>query len=91
MSQILHPALDRAGLRHVPFHALRHTNASIRIANGEHPKYIQLQLGHASIQMTMDLYGHWFPRTDQKYEHGRDNIVFGVSPTPESSDISAHI
>ena len=62
------------------------------VANGEHPKYIQLQLGHASIQMTMDLYGHWFPRTDQKYEHGRGEIVFGLdNRTPESVDSAAQI
>jgi len=79
VSQTFNPALDRADLRRVPFHALRHTNVSVRIANNEHIKYIQLQLGHASIQMTMDLYGHWLPRTDQKYENGRDDIVFGIS------------
>ncbi|OGX03893.1 MAG: hypothetical protein A3G87_03500 [Omnitrophica bacterium RIFCSPLOWO2_12_FULL_50_11] len=65
---------------------------SVRIANGEDPKYIQLQLGHASFQMTMDLYGHWLPRTDKKYENGRDDIVFGLdNRTPESSNVTAPI
>ena len=42
--------------------------------------------------MTMDLYGHWFPRTDQKYEQGRDEIVFGIDKqTPESVDSDAQI
>ncbi len=27
-------------------------------ANGEHPKYIQVQMGHSSIKITMDVYGH---------------------------------
>jgi integrase len=54
------PALRRAGLRHVSFHSLRHTNASMRIAAGQNIKYIQTQLGHSSINVTLDIYGHLF-------------------------------
>ncbi len=39
-------------------HSLRHTFASILIAAGHNPKYIQRQMGHGSIEITMDLYGH---------------------------------
>jgi hypothetical protein len=39
-------------------HVLRHTYASLLIQNGESPKYIQEQLGHSSIKITMDIYGH---------------------------------
>jgi len=53
-----YPALRRAELRHTRFHDLRHTYASLLIKNGEHPKYIQRQLGHSSIKVTMDVYGH---------------------------------
>jgi hypothetical protein len=38
-----------------------HTYASLLIAWGAHPKYIQAQLGHASIQTTLDRYGHVMP------------------------------
>jgi integrase len=55
------PAVKAAGLRHVTQHSLRHTYASLLIAQGENPKYISEQLGHASIQITMDRYGHLFP------------------------------
>jgi integrase len=54
------PALRRAGLRQVSFHSLRHSNASMRIRAGQNIKYIQTQLGHASISVTMDIYGHLF-------------------------------
>jgi integrase len=54
------PALRRAGLRHVSFHSLRHTNASMRIQAGQNIKYIQTQLGHSSIKVTLDIYGHLF-------------------------------
>ncbi len=53
-----YPALRRAELRHIRFHNLRHTFASLLIVNNEHPKYIQKQLGHSSIKVTMDVYGH---------------------------------
>ena len=54
------PALKKAGLPKVSFHSLRHTNASIRIQSGQNIKYIQSQLGHSSINVTMDTYGHLF-------------------------------
>jgi integrase len=53
--------LSRAGLRYVRPHSLRHFFASRLIEQGENPKYISTQLGHASIAITMDRYGHLFP------------------------------
>jgi integrase len=43
------------------FHDLRHTCASLLIAAGAHPKAIQERLGHSTIQITMDRYGHLLP------------------------------
>jgi integrase len=54
-------ALRAAGLsEQVRFHDLRHTCATLLIAQGAHPKAIQVHLGHSSIQVTMDRYGHLF-------------------------------
>lgn len=52
---------DKAGIAPKRFHDLRHTHATILLANGIHPKVVQERLGHASIQTTMDIYGHAFP------------------------------
>lgn len=72
------PALKRAGLPRVRFHDLRHTFASLLIAQGEHPKLIAEQLGHASVQITLDRYGHLMP---QSYDHAGDRLeaaLFGT-------------
>ena len=43
------------------FHALRHAAASLFIEQGWGPKKIQSMMGHSSIQVTFDIYGHLFP------------------------------
>jgi integrase len=69
-------ALRRAGLRRIRFHDLRHTYTSLLIAHGAHPKYIQAQLGHASIQTTLDRYGHLMPQLHQAEAQKLDELVF---------------
>lgn len=54
----------RAGLSGVRLHDLRHTHASLLIAEGVNPKVIQERLGHNSITTTLDLYGHLLPGLD---------------------------
>ena len=70
-------ALRRSGLRRIRFHDLRHTYASLLIAQGAHPKYIQAQLGHASIQTTLDRYGHLMPDIHEAEARKLDRLVFG--------------
>ena len=62
-NRVFEPALKRAGLRRIRIHDLRHTFASLLIHQGENLKYVQSQLGHASIQTTVDRYGHLMPDT----------------------------
>jgi hypothetical protein len=59
---IFKPAAARVGLAHrLRFHDLRHTCASLLIAQGASVKAVQAQLGHASATVTLDRYGHLFP------------------------------
>lgn len=46
---------------HFSPHCLRHTYSSLLISGGVNPIYVQRQLGHASIKLTVDLYGKWLP------------------------------
>jgi integrase len=45
------------------FHDLRHTCAAMLIANGRHMEEVKDHLGHSSIRVTSDRYGHLFPST----------------------------
>jgi integrase len=55
----------------VRFHDLRHSYASVLIEQGAHPKVISDQLGHASVQITMDRYSHLF---DGAYSDVNDEL-----------------
>jgi integrase len=48
-----------AGLRFRNPHDLRHTYATILLMAHQSPAYVQKQLGHSSISITVDTYGHW--------------------------------
>lgn len=69
------PALRRAGLRHIRFHDLRHSNVAMRIEQGQNIKYIQVQLGHASIQTTLDRYGHLMKDVNTEQAMKLDNLL----------------
>jgi integrase len=53
-----------AGLRPITLHECRHTFASLMIAAGVNPKALQTFMGHASITVTLDRYGHLFPGSE---------------------------
>src|SRR5207249_6197070 len=60
-SRLWRPLLKKAGLHHFRVHDLRHTFASLLIQNGESLAYVKEQMGHHSIQITVDIYGHLVP------------------------------
>ena len=57
--------VDAEGKPKFAIHALRHAAASLFIEQGWNPKKIQTLLGHATIGMTMDRYGHLFESPDE--------------------------
>jgi len=74
-----HPAIKRAKLRKVRFHDIRPTYATLLIDQGEHPKYIQTQMGHSSINVTMDTYGHLMNPVNREASNRLEIAVFGES------------
>jgi integrase len=53
--------LERAGLKRIRFHDLRHTCATLLLSKNVHPKYVQELLGHSSVTITLDTYSHVIP------------------------------
>lgn len=68
------PAVEASGLGDLRFHDLRHTHAALLIVQGEHPKVIQTRLGHSSIRVTLDTYGHLFDGMDEAAATRLDDI-----------------
>jgi integrase len=82
------PACYKAGLAHLvknpgkatsftgypKFHSLRHTSVAICIAAGVAPKVIQQRLGHSSIVLTMNTYGHLMPGLDDAAAAAMDDL-----------------
>jgi len=58
---------------------LRHTHASLLINEGVHPKKISERLGHSSIKLTMDTYGHLFEGSDHDSAEKMERL-FGGAP-----------
>jgi integrase len=60
--------LRRAGIPDVRFHDLRHTAATLALAEGASLFDVSRMLGHNSIKTTADLYGHWS-------QEGREDVA----------------
>jgi integrase len=65
-NRVFFKALAKAGLRRIRIHDLSHTFASLLIQNGESLAYVKEQLGHQSIQVTVDIYGHLVPGANRQ-------------------------
>lgn len=67
--------LKRNELPHIPFHGLRHTSATLLIAQGAPLKNISSRLGHSDIRTTGNIYGHALQSVDRKLADTMDNIL----------------
>jgi integrase len=59
--RVHYKACEKAKLRRVRIHDIRHSYATIRISSGHNIADVSRQLGHASIKITIDTYYHWLP------------------------------
>lgn len=72
--------VEKANLKKVNFHALRHTFATRGLENGIEPKVMQELLGHASIIMTLDIYSHVMPEK-KKESMNKLKVLFKTGTT----------
>jgi integrase len=67
-------------------HDLRHTAAALAIAAGAHPKMLQDMLGHSSITVTLNVYGHLFPSLHDALAASLDE-AFRAARTPDRAAV----
>lgn len=72
-------ALQDAGLRDMPLHALRHTAAASWLLAGQPLMYVQRQLGHSSITTTEHYYGHLEQTFQQTAANQTEAAIWGSS------------
>lgn len=58
--------IEKNNLKHMRFHDLRHTHATLLIANGIDMKTVSSRLGHSNISTTMNIYTHVLSENDKK-------------------------
>ena len=72
--RIFYKAIEKAGLRKIRIHDLRHTYATLRITKGDNVADVSKQLGHHSVKFTMDIYYHWIPGGNKNEVDGLDDM-----------------
>src|SRR3990172_8552617 len=87
VKRAFYPCLQKAGLRRIRFHDLRHTHASLLIQQGESLAYVKEQLGHHSIQVTVDVYGHLIPGANKAAVDRLDGEQPGATYTQPGTGI----
>jgi integrase len=87
MSRIFRPAVKRVGYPGVGFHNLRHTTASLLISQGTPITTVAGILGHASTQMTLDVYGHLYEDDSTKYIDRLGDSLFNTGTDKERTNV----
>jgi integrase len=64
------------GVPRIRFHDLRHTAATLMLAQGAHPKVVSERLGHPSVSITLDLYSHGVPSLQQDAAAKLGSLLF---------------
>ncbi len=77
------PILERAKLPDtIRLYDLRHSCATLLLAEGEHAKVVSERLGHASITLTLDTYAHVLPSMQKAASDKIENLLFSKADTP---------
>ena len=66
----------KAGVPRIRLHDLRHTNATLSLKAGVHPKVVSERLGHSTIAITLDLYSHVTPGISRDAAATVESLMF---------------
>lgn len=76
ITQLWNRFIQRTDLPYIRLHDLRHTNATLLIANGVSARVVQHRLGHADVSTTLQRYVHVQPTMDEDAADKIDAAVF---------------
>ncbi len=69
--------VEKTDVPRIRLHDLRHTNATLSLKAGVHPKVVSERLGHSSIAITLDLYSHVTPGISRDAAAAVESMMFG--------------
>jgi integrase len=75
ISRNFKPQLEKAGVKNVRFHDLRHTAASLMLNNGVPVLVVSKILGHSKTSTTLDIYGHLIPTMQENAARIMDELL----------------
>jgi integrase len=78
-------AWEAANLQRITLHECRHTFASLMIAAGVNAKALSTYMGHATISVTLDRYGHLMPGNEDEAAEKLDEYLAGFAPSSRQS------
>jgi len=70
---------EAAGVPRIRLHDLRHTSATLLLAEGVHPKIVQERLGHSDIAMTLNRYSHVTPHMQTAAANALEDVITRAS------------
>ncbi|HDX9578624.1 TPA: site-specific integrase [Bacillus pseudomycoides] len=76
LTQLWKKLIKKSGVPDIRFHDLRHTNATLMLKQGIHPKIVSKRLGHKRIGITLDTYSHVVPGLQEKAVEDFANNLF---------------
>lgn len=75
LENVWQPLLSKAGLTYRKYHATRHSYATWLLSDGADLRWVQQQLGHATVAQTADTYGHLQPERHESAAAGLDRYL----------------
>ena len=79
-------AVQRAGVRRIRFHDVRHTHATLLLRAGVNAKVVSERLGHSSVAFTLDTYAHVLPGMQPEAAQMFMDLVLGDDPLTDVAD-----
>ena len=83
-----HRIPKNAGLPRIRFHDLRHSTATLLLAQGVSPRYVSELLAHSNLSFTMQTYAHVLEKTKREVATQMDIILSPVATGAKSKPLN---